>query len=330
MSPQKMLKIFSGSSKPREYLKQLSILLNAGIPLAKAIDSVNAESAVSESIRSGSSFSDALDTSVFPPSAVAMIRVGERSGNLAEGIARACEHMEKSNSFRKKLIGSLIYPAFVLALCFAALVVLTSVLLPSFAGIFSSIGATLPPLSRFIMDIAGYLPFITASLAVSLVVLARYLMSDAGFKFPLIGKFRSKLLLVSCFRAMAESLASGMNIIDSLELASSVLGSKLYRDKLLSASVSVMEGDSLSNAFKKCGIFDGTVISLVSAGEQASSLDKVFGQIARLYEEEIENSLKTFSSLVEPAATLATGLVVGIIVFAMFLPIIKLISILGG
>jgi type IV pilus assembly protein PilC len=325
-----MQKIFSGSSKPRAFLKQLSILLNAGVPLAKAIDFDGKMSTMAEKIRSGSSFSDSLDPSAFPPSAVAMIRVGERSGNLAEGIARACEHMEKGNSFRKKLIGSLIYPAFVLSLCAAAIIILTSVLLPSFSGIFGSLGVSLPPLSRFIMTLAGQMPLVLVLVSVSLGLTTKYLISDRGLKFPVIGHFRKKLMLASYFRAMAESLTAGMNIIDSLELAASVVGSKLYRDKLLSVSASVTDGQALSEAFKLGGSFDETVLSLVSAGEQASSLDKVFGQLAALYEEEIENSLKTFSSLVEPAATLATGLVVGIIVFAMFLPIIKLISVLGG
>ena len=325
-----MLKLFSGSENPRSFLKQISILLNAGIPLGKALDCDTAFSDVAEKIRSGSSFCDALAASGLQGNIIATISVGERNGDLAGGVARACAQMERNESFRKKLVGSLIYPAFVLLLCVGAMIILTSVLLPSFTGIFNSLGASLPPLSRMIMEISGQWPLITVLAAVLFAAGIRYVMSDRGLKFPVIGNFRRKLIFAAFFRAMAESLGSGMNIIESLDLASSVVNSKIYKEKLISVSASVTEGQKLSAAFDSVGIFNKTVLSLVSAGEQASSLDKVFEQLARLYEEEIENNLKTFSSLVEPAATLATGLVVGIIVFAMFLPIIKLIGILGG
>jgi type IV pilus assembly protein PilC len=155
-------------------------------------------------------------------------------------------------------------------------------------------------------------------------------MGDKGLKFPVIGKFRRKLILSSFFQAMAQSLSSGMNVINSLDLSLKAVGSKDCRQILSAASVSVTEGTALSDAFKASGLFDETVLSLVSAGEQSSSLGNVFSQLADMYEEEIESGLKTFSSLVEPVSTLATGVVVGIIIFAMFMPIIKLISVLGG
>lgn len=327
-----MLKFFSGSRsvKPRAFLKQLSILLNAGIPLAKALYMSNAPVEVSDMIRSGRSFTDSLDTSVFPASVIAIISVGESSGNIAESINKACDHMEKRDSFRKKLVGSLIYPAFVLSLCIAAIFILTSLLLPSFAGIFAGLGVSLPPLSRFMMSAAGYLPILCLFMTISAVLFGKFLMSDRGLTLPLIGSFRQKLTITTFFATMAESLSSGMNIVDSLELASKVSASKYFKVKYSAIALSVTEGDSLAGAFKASGLFDEMVLLLVSAGEQASSLDKVFGQLTGIYEEDIENNIKTASSLVEPIATLAAGLVVGVIVFAMFLPIIKLIGILGG
>jgi len=315
------------------FLRRLSILLNAGLPLGRALDSTCGPSGlagVSEKVKSGSPLSDALDPAFFPPSVIAIIRIGERNGDLASGLARACEYMQKKDSFRKKLVASLMYPAFVLVLCAAAMVILVSVLLPAFAGIFNSIGVPLPPISRFILDSSRFMPLFSALFVMALIFTARYLMSDRGLKLPMIGNFRKKVLLASFFHAMEGSLSSGMNIIDSLELSAGVMNSKMYTSGLLSVSKAVSEGHSLSGALEGSGLFNGTATSLVSAGEQASSLDKVFHQLSVLYEEEIDSNLKTFSSLVEPISTLATGLVVGIIVFAMFMPIIKLISVLGG
>jgi type IV pilus assembly protein PilC len=129
---------------------------------------------------------------------------------------------------------------------------------------------------------------------------------------------------------MSESLSSGMNLIDALSLSAGILSSKLFKKKLAASIKSVSEGEPLSGALHISGLCDDIAISLISAGERSSSLDKVFSQLSIMYEDEIESGLRTFTALIEPASTLATGVVVGIIVFAMFMPIIKLISVLGG
>jgi type IV pilus assembly protein PilC len=332
-----MRKLFSGSEISRKeatnFLKKLSLLTEAGLSITSALDNASNKpylKTISEKVRSGASFSGELDPKIFTPVAVSMILVGENNGNLSGGITKACQYLEKRDSFNKKLIGSLIYPAFVLMLCGAAIFILVSILLPSFAGIFNGLGIQLPPLSRFILDLARYMPLITVITSIFIYYALKYLLSDKGLSFPVVGRFRSKLLAASFFQAMSGSISSGMNIVESLQLSSGVINSRSYKEKLNLAISSIIEGNTLSNSLNSIGLFDETVISLISAGEQSSSLDKVFAQLSRIYEEEIENSTKTFSSLVEPISTLATGLVVGIIVFAMFMPIIKLISVLGS
>jgi len=332
-----MLEIFSKFEISRKeatnFLKKLSLLTEAGLSISSALENASNRpylNAIAEKVRSGATFSGSLDPKIFTPVAVNMISAGENSGNLSGGITKACQYLEKRDSFNKKLIGSLIYPAFVLSICGAAIFVLVSILLPSFTGIFNSLGAQLPPLSRFMLDIAGYMPLISVITIISIYYTFKYLLSDKGLNFPVIGRFRSKMLAASFFQAMSGSISSGMNIIESLQLSSSVVNSFSYKKKLDLAVSSIIEGHSLSNSLNSIGLFDETVISLISAGEKSSSLDKVFAQLSRLYEEEIENNMKTFSSLVEPISTLVTGLVVGVIVFAMFMPIIKLISVLGS
>lgn len=315
------------------FLKKLSLLTEAGAPISAALDAAAKTEyfvAIAEKVKSGGSLSGALDANVFPPAVIGMISVSERNGALSAGLSRACRYMEKKDAFKKKIIGALMYPAFVLVLCCASLFILVSVLLPSFAGIFQSMGTTLPPLCRFILDSGKFLPLIAVLSIVLFYYAFKCSMGDGGFRFPVIGKFRSKLILASFFSSMAESLSSGMNIMDSLVLSTSLVNSGLYREKLAYCGKMVSEGNALSESLYNTGLFDDTDLSLISAGERSSSLDKVFFQLSNLYEGDIENSLKTFSNLVEPASTLATGLVVGIIVFAMFMPIIKLITVLGG
>ncbi len=315
------------------FFKKLALLMGAGMSISGALDLAARSDyfrGIAEKVKSGGSLTGALDPAVFPAAVIGIISVAENSGSLPAGLARACRYLEKKEAFKKRIFGALLYPAFVLFLCCVSLFILISVLLPSFARIFQSVGVTLPPLSRFILDSGKFFPFVAVVLIGLLYLFVRYLMGDKGFWFPVIGKFRSKLVLASFFGSMAESLASGMNIMASLSLSAGLVNSRLYKEKLEASIKQVSEGDALSESLNNTGLFDETDISLISAGERSSSLDKVFAQLAVLYEEGTENGLKTFSSLVEPASTLATGLVVGLIVFAMFMPIIKLISVLGG
>jgi len=315
------------------FLKKLSLLITAGVPVSSALDlAANSDhfKVIAEKVKSGGSLSDALDPAIFPSAVIGMISVSEKNGTLAAGISRACGYMEKKATLRKKIIGSLIYPFFVLTLCCVSIFILVSILLPSFAGIYQSIGAKMPVLSRIILDSGKYLPLIIVLVIASAYFFIKYLMGDKGFGFPVIGKFRAKILSASFFNAMAESTLSGMNVIDALSLSASLMNSKLFKEKLSLSIKAVTEGEPLSASLHISGLFDDTSLSLISAGERSSSLDKVFSQLSIMYEEEIENSLKTFTNLIEPASTLATGVVVGIIVFAMFMPIIKLISVLGG
>jgi type IV pilus assembly protein PilC len=246
------------------------------------------------------------------------------------GLKRACQYMEKNESFRKKILGALVYPAFVLILCFVSLFILVSVLLPSFAGIFRSIGVELPFISRFILDSGRFLPVFMVLLAALGYRVFTYIMSDKGFRFPVIGKMRLKMITASFFSSMSESLSAGMSVMDSITLSAGLVNSPTCKEKLEGCIKLVYDGNGLSESLQATGLFDDTDISLVSAGQNSSSLDRVFTELAEMRSEEIENDLKTFTSLVEPISTLATGLVVGVIVFAMFMPIIKLINTLGS
>ena len=315
------------------FLKKLSLLMAAGVSVSAALDMAASSDhfkIIAEKVKSGGSLTEALDANVFPPAVIGIISVSEKNGALASGLSRACSYLEKKETFKKKIIGSLIYPAFILTLCCASIFILVSVLLPSFAGIYQSIGVKMPALSRIILDSGRYFPLIIVLVSIFIYLFVKHLTGDKGFGFPVIGKFRSKILLASLFNSMAESLSSGMNLMEALSLSTSLMSSKLFKDKLSLSIKAVSEGEPLSGALRMSGLFDDTALSLILAGERSSSLDKVFSQLSIMYEEEIESSLKTFTTLIEPASTLATGIVVGIIVFAMFMPIIKLISVLGG
>jgi len=317
------------SSVSEASLKQLSLLVGAGIPLSKALDSVEALREAAEKVKSGASLAESLSGS-FPITARNMIAVGERSGDLSGAIQRACDYMENRSRLKRKIVSSLIYPSFVLMLCFVAIFILVSVLLPSFTGIFDSLGIKLPLINRVIIGASRYFPLMLIACAALIAGIIRYVLSDGGLKLPLIGSFRRELINATFFDSLSQYLNAGLSVVDSLNLAIETSNSLHYREKLENVRNTVLEGGALCSSLDAARLFEPSDISLISAGESSSSLSHVFSRLAAHHEEKIENAIKTFSSLVEPISTLATGLVVGIIVFAMFMPIIRLISVLGS
>jgi type II secretory pathway component PulF len=307
----------------------LSILLNSGIQLSKALDIIKDEQ-ITAKVNNGLGLSAALEGSQFPALALSIVRVGERTGNLAESLALALKYVENKDQLKKRVISSLIYPAFILILCFAALLMMTMILVPALTSVFNSMNVQLPLISRALIWITSHLPIIILIVSICSYALFKYSASDKGLDMPVIGGFRRKLIYASLFKTLSTSLSAGLNIIESIEIAASTSASDLIKSKLSAIKKDVLEGSSLSESMKKSGLFEEHQISMMSAGEQASSVDKISEQIAGSIEESINNDIKIGLSLVEPLFTLITGVVVGIIVFGMFMPIMKLMTVLGG
>ncbi len=326
-----MLKRSSASNKT--FLKKLSLLVNSGLPLSKALDLACGPAdpcGISGQVKSGVSLGSALMAAGFPPMAAGIVSVAEKSGNLPSGLAKAAEYLDKQSSFRRKMIGALAYPAFVIGLSAVSVLAFSIFLLPLFSSIYVGLGMRLPLLSRLLLKSVKFLPLAVAAAVISSYFMGKYLLSDRGIGFPVIGAFRKRVALAGFYSSMSQSLSAGLNIVESHEISADSVASGLIRAKLREALRSVSEGDPLNRSLERTGLFDATAISLIEAGESSSSLGNVFAQLAGAAEEEIEVSVKTVSSLVEPVSTLAVGLVVAIIVLGMFMPIIKLVEAFGG
>jgi type IV pilus assembly protein PilC len=325
-----MLERFLRSNKSVP-LKELSILLKAGHPLIRTLELVCSDSHphIARSVENGSSFADAISKDL-PMSAVSLIRAGEASGKLDAGIYAAWKSIETIRNIRRKLVGTLIYPAFVLAVCFIALLVFSSIVLPSFASTLMYSGAKLPFISKAVVVFGYNMPFIISASLIVGAFSIWYIYGDGGFSVPLVRGIKKKLLLSSFFRIMSTSLSSGTSLLDALKLTISTTSSPVFKEKLTFVHSQVREGKEFSVCLKGTGFFDDTAISLIMAGERSAALTQVFEQLSCMYEEGVEETIKMSLSMVEPASTLIVGLVVGIIVLAMFLPMIQLVGALGG
>lgn len=278
----------------------------------------------------GASIGSSLDPLVYPGEVICAISAAESTGNLSSGLQRAVRYMENRDSLRKKMASALVYPLFVLALCASSVVMMMTVLMPAFSAMFDSMGVQLPLASRIVIGAGRWFPALLPLLILLAYCGIRLAVGDNGLKLPVIGKFRIAVLKQSFYQGMGEALTSGVGVYDSLKAASENSGCAWFNSKISAALEHVSGGSSVSEALKGTGIFDELIVSVISAGERSSSLDRVFCQLASVQNEEIQSGIKTFTSLLEPVSTLATGLVVGIIVLAMFLPLIRLVGALGG
>ncbi|MFC1767889.1 type II secretion system F family protein [Candidatus Margulisiibacteriota bacterium] len=291
------------------------------------------------SIAQGNSLSESLSKLPFVvnDTVIDFVRVSEQRGDLSGGLKRASFFLENKDRFRKKLIGALSYPAFIVMVSFVALFILISVLLPSFSTIYADAGIELPLISmaaiRFGEFIFNNLHFIFIFFLCSALALFRYSRTDKGrlfvdhvlFRLPLIGKIRREMILSRFFDNFCQAVKAGISVTDALFMSGSVLGSPIYKESIMESVSMVRSGAKLSHSLNS-RLFPSLALSLIAVGESSAKLDMVFGELKSYFEEIAESKVKLFSGLIEPISTLVVGAVVGIIVFAMFMPMIKLMS----
>ena len=330
------------------FSRQLATMIDAGIPLVNALgilaeqienDSLrNIIGNVRQDIEGGMSFWDALAKHplVFSDLFVNMVKAGEASGMLNEILDRLATFMEKQAALNRKIISSLVYPAVVVSMA----IIITSVLLikvvPTFKGIFDSLGGTLPMPTQvliFASDLLRkYFLFLVLSLGVGIYLFKRYLKTQKGrysfdrltLKAPVFGPLLRKLAVAKFSRTFSTLVKSGVSILSALEIVSKTSGNKVVEEAVVNCSKSVRDGEPISRPLAKSGVFPPMVTRMISVGEQTGQLEKMLSKIADFYDNQVDAAAGALTSLIEPLVIAFLGIVIGGIVIALFLPIFKI------
>ena len=279
--------------------------------------------------------------SVFSELWVNLVESGEASGNLAMVLNRLASYLERASAFRRKIISALIYPGILMLAGIGALLFLTIKIIPTFAELFTGFDVKLPVLTQILIIISTfirrYFLIIIISLGVGIYFLKQYLKTSDGrlmlenfqFKLPTFGEFFKALTVEKFSSEMSTLVESGVPILYSLDITEHSVDNLTMAGIIRKIKADVRDGNPLSQPLEKCGFFEPMVVQMVAIGEEIGELSQMFKKINEFYREYIETFLTRFTSMFEPIMLIFLGLVIGMMVVGMFLPIFQ-ISQLGG
>lgn len=330
------------------FSRQLATMIGAGIPLVNALG-ILAEQIENENLRiiignvrsdieAGMSFSDGMarHPAVFSDLFVNMAKAGEASGMLNEILDRLATFMEKQAALNRKITSSLVYPAVVVSMAFIITALLLLKVVPTFKGIFESLGGTLPAPTQvliFLSDLLRkYFLYTVLALGIALYLFRSYLKTEKGryrfdrqlLKLPVFGLLLRKLAVAKFSRTFSTLVKSGVTVLSALDIVSKTSGNKVVEEAVVNCSKSVRNGEPISKPLAKSGVFPPMVTRMINVGEQTGQLEKMLSKIADFYDDQVDSAAAALTSMIEPMVIAFLGVVIGGIVIALFLPIFKI------
>jgi type IV pilus assembly protein PilC len=280
---------------------------------------------------------------VFSDLYVAMVQAGEASGMLDHVLDRMAEQIEKETKIKRRVKGAMVYPTVVFTFATLVLCAMLMFIVPIFARIFTSLGGQLPFLTRIVVHASNILRnqwYIVFPLAALLVWGAlRYKRTESGrqvwdrlrLRFPLrIGETVLKVNMARLLRTLATLVAAGVDIIKALEIAGSTAGNWLVEQSLANVRVKVQEGIPIAEPLTEDPLFPPMVSQMVRIGEETGELEQMLSKIADFYEDEVDSTIQSLTSIIEPLMMIGVGFMVGIIIVAMYLPMFKMMQLIGS
>lgn len=327
--------------------QQFVTLIRAGLPILQGLDLLADRltdeklgrhiQAVRDEVRTGTVLSDAFaHQNVFPAIYVSSVLAGEKSGALVEVLDRFITYQRLTLALRKKLMASLIYPAVLIFLVICLIVFLVTYVVPNFASLYNSMGATLPLATTVLIAVGttarSYVLGVFGLLI--LAIGAAYLWSRRPasqetldrikIKMPLFGEIWTKYQVAQLSRVLGTLLVGGIPLVQAMETAGRSLGSVLLRKILDNAALLVREGKPLSSSLAKTGIVPELAVDMMEVGESTGALPQMLSSVAEFYEEDVSTRMTALLSLIEPVIMIFMGIFVAFVLVALYLPIFSL------
>jgi type IV pilus assembly protein PilC len=338
------------------FTRQLATLVDAGLPLLRGLRvlekqerNVTLKGIIGElalAIEGGSTFSEGLaqHPKVFNRLFVNMVKAGELGGVLEVVLNRLSEFMEKAQKIKGKVIAAMFYPLAVMTVAVVIMGVLMVFVIPKFREVFSNLleGKDLPAFTRLVLGISETIKnnilYTLAGVAVVVGLfmwtirtrVGRRLWDKFKLKVPVLGPVVSKVAIGRFTRTLGTLVSSGVPILQALNIVKETAGNVIIASAVAAVHDSVKEGETITAPLEASNVFPPMVISMVDVGEQTGALPEMLLKIADNYDDEVDNAVSAMTSLLEPIMIVFLAIVVGSIVIAMFLPLIALMSGIGG
>ncbi len=328
--------------------QEMLVLIRSGLPILQVLDTLvdrmepggllNTLQDIRSDVKGGNSLSDAFERfpKMFPQLYVASLRAGEQSGDLPVTLARYIEYQKRVEAIKAKVRSATFYPILLGIAVTVVLAFLMLYVIPSFTQVYADANVQLPLLTRLVIALANGmvsgLPVWLPALLVALFLARAYVHTDSGalqadrikLKLPFFGELLNEYALSTFCRTFATTLASGIPIVQAMQMSRATLNNRVLETRLSAAINRIHEGSRISEALEQTGSFPIIALRMIGVGETSGSLVDMLTDVSEYYEDEVERRLDRLTTMVEPLMMMTMGLLIGGIVVAMYIPIFQL------
>jgi len=350
---------FSGAKKIETkdlvvFTRQFATMIDSGLPLVQCLDILSGQQEnktfkdilykVKESVESGSTFADALakHPKAFDQLYVNLVAAGEVGGILDTILNRLAAYIEKAMKLKKQVKGAMVYPATILSIAVIVVGVILVFVIPTFAKMFADMGGDLPAPTKIVIGLSNffkkYIVVMIAAFFALKFIFQKYYATPKGkkiidrlaLKAPIAGPLIRKVSVAKFTRTLGTMISSGVPIMDGLEIVAKTAGNKIVEEAIYNVRQAISEGKTIAEPLAACGVFPPMVVQMISVGEATGAMDTMLNKIADFYDDEVDDAVSALTSMMEPLLMVVLGTTVGGLVVAMYLPIFKMGSVVGG
>ena len=328
--------------------RQLSTMVSSGMTILRSLYVLEAQTesevlvaaltSVRKDVEAGLGLSDAMERhpAIFSPLYIAMVRAGETGGVLEMALLRVADQLEKADSLRRQVKSAMMYPIVVISFAFVILIALVTFLVPVFIGVFKQFGGDLPLITQITVTLSKAMTgfwwaFIIGGFGV-VTLFRKWKASHKGrgqwdafrLRIPFkIGDIVQKVSLARWSRTLSALVTAGVPLMAALDITAQTAGNRVVEDVMGSVIDSVKQGGTIADPLRGAPVFPGMVVAMVAVGEETGALDTMLSKIADFYEDQVDASVKSLTSILEPLMLVVVGAMVGFIVISMYLPLFK-------
>lgn len=352
----KGLTLFGGRVGTRAlavFTRQFSTMLNAGLPLLTCLEILGKQTEspalrrvlgeVRGDVEGGLALADALrrQPKIFDNLYVNMVESGETGGALDVILVRLATYLEKTAELMRKIRGAMIYPVIITLVAVGAIAVMLLFVIPVFAQMFEGAGRELPAMTQMVLNLSNFLKIWALPLLIIFIALftitRRWHKTESGVKVidpillhvPVFGDLIRKQSIARFARTLSTLLASGVPIIDALEITARSAGNWVVENAILKARTSIKGGENIADPLTKTSVFPPMVTQMIAIGEASGGLDEMLSKVADFYDAEVDQAVENLTSALEPVIMIFLGGIVGFLVISMYLPIFQLAGTIG-
>ncbi len=335
------------------FARQFSTMIDAGLPIIQCLDILHAQQEnktfkkmlkkIKESVEGGQTLAEALKQypKEFDDLFVNMVAAGETGGILDAILRRLAAYLEKAAKLKSKVKGALTYPVVVMIIAVLVVAVILVFVIPVFQDMFSDFGSSLPAFTQFVVALSNFVKSKIAYIGGALILFifafrkfyhterGRVLVDNMLLRLPVVGMLLRKVAVARFSRTMGTMLASGVAILDALDIVGKTAGNKTVERAVYKVRAGIAEGRTMAAPLLESGVFPPMVCQMISVGESTGALDAMLEKIADFYDEEVDQAVENLTSLIEPFMLVFLGVVIGGLVIAMYLPIFKMAGAIG-